>query len=65
MPRQGTNRLHFDIAPSGGTTQDDAVERLLAFGATVLEIDPDGSGRLVLADPDGNDLCLLSAIPPQ
>lgn len=53
------NRMHLDIAPTEGT-RDQEVDRLLALGARVVEDhrDPDGSGLVWLADPDGNDFCV-------
>lgn len=54
------NRLHLCLRPADGT-RDEEVERLLGIGAT--EVDdrrkPDGSGWVVLADPEGNEFCVL------
>jgi predicted enzyme related to lactoylglutathione lyase len=52
------NRLHLDV---NATDRDQAaeLERLLALGATVVDI---GQGEVswhVLADPEGNEFCLL------
>jgi predicted enzyme related to lactoylglutathione lyase len=37
------------------------VERLLGLGATLVadRREPDGSGWAVLADPEGNEFCVL------
>jgi predicted enzyme related to lactoylglutathione lyase len=53
------NRLHVDLEPSD-RTRDEAVEQALALGATVIGDfrDPDGSGWVTLADPEGNELCI-------
>lgn len=56
------NRLHFDLRPRVGT-RDEEVERVLAHGATQLldmrgEFGP-GTGWVVLADPEGNEFCIL------
>ena len=56
------NRLHVDVRPRS-RTRDEELETLLAFGATQLEdlrgaYGP-GSGWVVLADPEGNEFCLL------
>lgn len=53
------NRLHLDIAPVGNT-RDKEVERLLAIGATLYDDQrrPDGTGWVVLADPEGNEFCV-------
>jgi predicted enzyme related to lactoylglutathione lyase len=54
------NRLHLDLRPASGT-RDEELFRLLELGAVVLEDRrrPDGSGWFVLADPEGNEFCLL------
>jgi uncharacterized protein YndB with AHSA1/START domain len=60
--RQVKNRLHFDLRPVDGT-RDEEVARLLGVGATQLddrrEIRGDGTGWVVLADPEGNEFCVL------
>ncbi|AGZ42903.1 VOC family protein [Actinoplanes friuliensis] len=57
MPRHGRDRVHFDLAPDGD--QETEAPRLLALGATRLGTAEDG--RLLLADPDGNEFCLLAS----
>jgi hypothetical protein len=51
------------VVPDGGDQQA-AVERLLSLGATRLDARPDAvphrPGSVVLADPDGNELCVLA-----
>ena len=60
--RQVKNRLHFDLRPADGT-RDEEVARLLAIGATQVddqrEVRGDGTGWVVLADPEGNEFCVL------
>ena len=56
------NRLHLDLRPRS-ETRDAELETLLAHGATVLadlrgKYGP-GSGWVVLADPEGNEFCIL------
>ncbi|MDX3094643.1 VOC family protein [Streptomyces sp. ME01-24h] len=53
------NRLHLDIQPQD-RTRDEEVERLLSIGATQVDDRrrPDGSGWVVLADPEGNEFCV-------
>ena len=43
----------------------DFTERLLALGASQLADHrrPDGSGWIMLADPEGNEFCILSRDP--
>ncbi|HSJ19681.1 MAG TPA: VOC family protein [Nocardioidaceae bacterium] len=54
------NRLHFDLRADGLTTAEE-LERLLALGARRADV---GQGAdvswVVLADPEGNEFCLLS-----
>jgi hypothetical protein len=60
--KQVKNRIHFDLMPRDGT-RDDEVARLLETGATVVldlrgQWGP-GTGWAVLADPEGNEFCIL------
>ena len=59
--KQVKNRLHLDLKPLDGATRDEELERLLALGATAVDDlrRPDGSGWVVLADPEGNEFCIL------
>ena len=58
--RPGKNRLHLDLAPESGTQQAE-VERLVGLGATRLADEPEHPW-VVLADPEGNEFCVL---PPR
>src|SRR4051812_34172799 len=60
MPRTGKNRLHFDLAPPADGDQQAQLNRLLALGATRVDIGQGEADRVVLADPDGNEFCLLA-----
>jgi phospholipase/lecithinase/hemolysin len=53
------NRLHIDVNATG-TDQQHELERLLALGARRVDVGqtPDVSW-IVLADPEGNEFCLL------
>ncbi|WP_326836068.1 VOC family protein [Amycolatopsis rhabdoformis] len=51
------NRLHLDLAPDT-IEQRDEVERLVTLGAKVLA-DPEDEHWVVLADPEGNEFCVL------
>jgi hypothetical protein len=59
-PKTVKNRLHLDLR-ADGSTQAAEVERLLALGARHADVgqDPDSSWT-VLADPEGNEFCILS-----
>ncbi len=56
------NRLHIDLAPHTSQDRNAEISRLLEMGATLAEI---GQGDelpwTVLADPEGNEFCVLSA----
>ena len=54
------NRLHLDLRADGSTTAAE-LERLLALGARHADVGqgPDVSWT-VLADPEGNEFCLLA-----
>ena len=56
------NRMHFDLRPTD-RTRDEEVVRLLSLGATELEdhreIRGDSTGWVTLADPEGNEFCVL------
>ena len=52
------NRLHLDLRPDD---RDAEVERLVGLGATRAEIGQGDQSWVVLADPEGNEFCVLSA----
>jgi hypothetical protein len=58
-PKQVKNRLHLDLVPVAGS-RDEELARLLELGATTVADlrRPDG-GWVVLADPEGNEFCIL------
>ena len=61
-PTPGKNKLHLDLRPRD-LTQQEEVDRLLAHGATLVAdhrgIYGEGSGWVTLADPEGNQFCVL------
>jgi hypothetical protein len=54
-PKTGRNRWHFHLAPGAGSDQESEVVRLVSLGATRLDEVAGSDGRVVLADPDGNE----------
>ncbi|MFJ4712879.1 VOC family protein [Streptomyces sp. NPDC088785] len=60
MPRTGKDRLHFDLAPPPGTDPAAEVDRLVSLGATRVDAGRGEAGRVVLADPDGHEFCVLT-----
>ncbi|GHE78109.1 hypothetical protein GCM10018785_52910 [Streptomyces longispororuber] len=64
-PRNGKLPLHIDVNPTD-RDQDAELERLLALGARTADVGQTGTESwYVLADPEGNEFCLLrSRIQP-
>lgn len=60
MAKTGKNRLHFDLAPPADGDQQAEVDRLLSLGAAPLDIGRNETSRVVMADPDGNEFCVLT-----
>ncbi len=58
--KQVKNRVHLDLEPSD-RTRDDEIERVISLGATPFDDlrRPDGTGWMVLQDPEGNEFCIL------
>ena len=56
------NRLHIDLAPSPDAGQEAEVRRLEDRGARRVGIgqDPEQVSWVVMADPEGNEFCVLS-----
>ena len=56
------NRIHFDLRPRSDA-RDEEVRRLLGLGATEVAdhrgIHGPGSGWVTMADPEGNEFCVL------
>ncbi|MFI5834613.1 VOC family protein [Micromonospora sp. NPDC051300] len=57
--RHGKGAFHLDLHPAEGT-RDTEVARLRDLGATEVadRRRPDGTGWVVLADPEGNEFCV-------
>jgi predicted enzyme related to lactoylglutathione lyase len=55
------NRVHLDVNPVG-VDQAVELERLLRLGATQIEVGPADPRWHVLADPEGNEFCLLRRV---
>ncbi|MFI6027167.1 VOC family protein [Amycolatopsis magusensis] len=60
-PKNGKNRLHFDLVPDGGQRAE--ADRLLALGAKRVDIGQGEVSWVVMADPDGHEFCVLT--PPE
>jgi hypothetical protein len=57
-PKTVKNRLHLDLNPSG-CGQAEELERLLGLGARRVDVGQGDVSWVVLADPEGNEFCLL------
>lgn len=56
------NRLHIDLAPHRTQDRDAEVAALLERGATLADVgQSDDVTWTVLADPEGNEFCVLSS----
>jgi hypothetical protein len=55
------NRLHFDLDPDDQAAE---VQRLLILGASHVDIGQQDVGWVVLADPEGNEFCVLTPRVP-
>ncbi|MGA8978486.1 MAG: VOC family protein [Pedococcus sp.] len=58
--KRGPNQMHADLLPTSIYEQASAVHRALELGARNVDVGqgPDAE-HVVLADPDGNELCIL------
>ncbi|RCW46966.1 hypothetical protein DFQ14_101306 [Halopolyspora algeriensis] len=58
-PKTVKNRIHLCLRPK--TSREEEVKRLLSLGAAFVadRREPDGTGWAVLADPEGNEFCVL------
>ena len=60
------NRLHLDVRPQDGSDQETEVRRVLDLGARRVDV---GQGPdvtwVVLADPEGNEFCILRSTPSE
>ena len=69
LPKEGRNRLHFDVRTTPGRVPtpeelEEARERLVALGATVVRLldtewGPFHEHYYQLQDPEGNEFCLI------
>jgi hypothetical protein len=52
------NRIHLDVSPVG-CDRDEEVARLVALGARPVDVGQGEAPWVVLADPEGNEFCVL------
>jgi hypothetical protein len=56
------NRLHLDLRPEDQAAE---VERLIGLGARKVDIGQGEQTWVVMADPEGNEFCVLRALRPE
>lgn len=59
-PKTVKNRLHVDVAPPAGGNAAAEAARLAGAGARAADVGQGEVGWIVLADPQGNEFCVLS-----
>jgi predicted enzyme related to lactoylglutathione lyase len=62
-PKTVKNRVHVDLATTSAAHQADLVARLLGLGATLADVGQGNVPWTVLADPEGNEFCVLEPRP--
>ncbi len=60
-PKTIKNRLHLDFRPDDQAAE---IERLLRLGATPADVGQGEQSWMVLADPEGNEFCVLASRRP-
>jgi len=61
--KSGKNRLHLDLRPKDQAAE---VARLESLGARRADVGQgDEASWVVMADPDGNEFCVLQALTPE
>ena len=61
--KTGKNRLHLDLATTSAADQAAEVARLLGLGAARVDIGQGDVPWEVMADPEGNEFCVLDPRP--
>lgn len=60
--KRGKNRLHLDLVADADPQAE--VQRLLSLGARQVDVGQTGAEQFtVLADPEGNEFCVLDRAP--
>jgi len=57
------NRIHIDVSPID-RSQAEEVDRLIALGARHVDIGQGDVHWVVMADPEGNEFCVLRSLAP-
>jgi catechol 2,3-dioxygenase-like lactoylglutathione lyase family enzyme len=60
--KRGQNQMHFDLTSGSPEAQEQTVARALELGAQHIDIgQAPEEGHVVLADPEGNEFCVIEA----
>ncbi|MFE3373219.1 VOC family protein [Streptomyces sp. NPDC059173] len=62
-PKTVKNRVHLDLATTSAAHQEELVARLKSLGATLLDVGQGDVPWTVMADPEGNEFCVLEPRP--
>jgi predicted enzyme related to lactoylglutathione lyase len=62
-PKTVKNRVHLDLATTSAAHQTELVARLTALGATPVDVGQGDVPWVVMADPEGNEFCVLEPRP--
>jgi hypothetical protein len=63
QPKTAKNRVHIDLATTSAAHQAELVARLRELGATPADVGQRDVPWTVLADPEGNEFCVLEPRP--
>jgi len=58
-PKVGKNRIHLDLVSETPGRQREMVDRLIALGASRIDIGQGEVAWTVMADPEGNEFCVV------
>lgn len=62
-PKHGQNRIHFDLTTTSAQAMQDLISRALGLGGAHVDVGQSADEpHTVLADPEGNEFCV---IPPE
>ncbi|MGC4815863.1 VOC family protein [Micromonospora sp. DT63] len=61
-PKTVKNRVHVDLATTSAAHQSELVARLQGLGATLADVGQGDVPWTVMADPEGNEFCVLDSL---
>ena len=61
-PKTVKNRVHLDLASTSAAHQAETVTRLRGLGATLADVGQGDVPWTVMADPEGNEFCVLDSL---